>query len=246
MTVVARASASRRSAPSAGVASVRRVPPFSRPLAVAVMALTVLLWPGPPARSSSSSVPLADLLEITFLDRDVVALDGEGGEARVRLYLGEQVLWSDSHGAVGVVITDQRLLAVSSHAGAWQEARFQSGETPPADALLGDRVALATTDRRVLGFSASVDSLVEYRLGPHEKLRSVRVGENVGVVVTDRKALGLSRNGGFFETDLHVHERLEGVDTRAALATVTTSRRLLVFRAASGSWSERRRELGQG
>lgn len=213
---------------------------------MAAIALTLLLWPGPPARSSSSSVPLADLLEITFLDRDVIALDGDGGEARLRLHLGEQVLWSDSHGAVGVVITNERLLATTSHAGSWQEARFQTGEPPPADALLGDRVALAVTDRRVLGFSASVDSLVEYRLGPQERLDSVRVGENVGVVVTDREALGLSPSGGFFETDLHVHERLEGVDTRSALATVTTSRRLLVFRAASGSWSEQRRELSKG
>lgn len=192
------------------------------------------------------AVPLADLLEISLLGRDLVALDGGGGERSVRLHLGEDVLWRGSRGAVGVVITNERLLAVATRSAGWQEERYQRGEPPPAQALLGDRVALVTTDRRALGFSGSAGSLVEYRLGPHEVLRSFRVGENVAVVVTDRKALGLSPSGGgFFETELHLNERLEGVDTRSALATVTTSRRLLVFRAATGSWSERRRELSE-
>ena len=164
----------------------------------------------------------------------------------VRLNLTERVLWSGSRGTVGVVITNERLLAVTTGSAAWQEERYQRGEAPPADALLGDRVALATTPRRVIGFLGT-GNLVEYRLGPRESLRSVRVGENVGVVVTDRKAVGLSPSTGrFTETKLQLHERIESVDTRSTLATVTTNRRLLVFRAPTGAWSERRRELNDG
>ncbi len=206
--------------------------------------LLLLLASAPVASQQIGSVPLTDLLEIVFLDRDVVALSGEGGQVSVRLNLTERVLWSGSRGTVGVVITNERLLAVATGSAAWQQERYQRGEAPPADAQLGDRVALATTRRRVLGFLGTTGNLVEYRLGPHEALRSVRVGENVGVFVTDRKAIGLSPSaGGFTETKLQLRERIESVDTRSTLATVTTNRRLLVFRAPTGAWSERRREL---
>ena len=212
------------------------------------LAFTLLLLAATPAASQQiGSVPLTDLLEIALLDRDVVALSGEGAQVSVRLNLTERVLWSGSRGTVGVVITNDRLLAVATGSAAWQEERYQRGEAPPVDARLGDRVALAATPRRVFGFLGSTGNLVEYRLGPREALRSVRVGENVGVVVTDRKAVGLSPStGGFTETKLQLHERIESVDTRSTLATVTTNRRLLVFRAPTGAWSERRRELNDG
>ena len=211
------------------------------------LAFTLLLLAATPAASQQiGSVPLTDLLEIALLDRDVVALSGEGAQVSVRLNLTERVLWSGSRGTVGVVITNERLLAVATGSAAWQEERYQRGEAPPVEALLGDRVALATTTRRVLGFLGT-GNLVEYRLGPREALRSVRVGENVGVIVTDRKAVGLSPSTGrFTETKLQLHERIESVDTRSTLATVTTNRRLLVFRAPTGAWSERRRELNDG
>jgi hypothetical protein len=68
----------------------------------------------------------------------------------------------------------------------------------------------------------------------------------VGVVLTDRVALGLSPStGGFFDTEIQLHERIERVDTRSAVATVRTSRRLLVFTASTGLWSERRREINE-
>jgi hypothetical protein len=66
----------------------------------------------------------------------------------------------------------------------------------------------------------------------------------VAVVVTDRRALGLSPwVGGFFPTKVHLEERLESVDAGGNLATVTTDRRVLVFRTPTGTWEERRRTL---
>ena len=43
--------------------------------------------------------------------------------------------------------------------------------------------------------------------------------------------------------DLLLKERIESIDARANLVTLTTDRRLLVFRSPSGSWEERRRQL---
>jgi hypothetical protein len=206
-----------------------------------------LLAAGPAAAQRvDEAIPLADLLEISFLGRDVVLLGGESGQPAVRLLRDERVLWSGSRGIVAVVITDQRVLAAGSRSSAWQEDRYRRGEAAPAGALLGDRLALLTTAQRALGFSGTTGNLIEYRLGPRETVVSVHVGENVGVVVTDRAALGLSpTTGGFFDAELQLHERIERVDTRAAVATVRTSRRLLVFTASTGLWSERRREINE-
>ena len=210
--------------------------------------LLVLLAPSAHAQLTvgSSDAPLLDLIEISLLGRDLVAFDANGGEVRERLHLGEQVRWIDSRGALGMVLTDQRVLAVGTGSSAWQESRYERGELAPHAAQLGDRVALVTTSRRALGFNADTGELLEYRLGPQEVFHAAEVGEQVGVVVTNRNALGLSPLRDTFQAqDLQVHEKLEGVDARSALATVRTSQRMLVFRAQTGAWSERRREINE-
>jgi hypothetical protein len=195
---------------------------------------------------SRDEVPLADLLEILLLERELVAVDAaSGGQTTVALHLGERVMWSGARGKVGVVLTDQRVLAVAVASASWQEMRYQRAERPPEEAMLGDRVALVITSRRALAFNAGGARLVEYRFGPGETLLSSRVGGNVGIVVTDRKALGFSPSaGGFLASRLQLGERIENVEARSNLATVTTNRRVLIFRAPSGAWSERKLDLG--
>jgi hypothetical protein len=196
----------------------------------------------PPA---PGEVPLADVLEIVQLEHELVALDAaSGGQTTLALHLDETVLWLGSKGRVGVVLTDQRVLAVAVGSAAWQETRYRRSELPPASALLGDRVALVATAARAIGFDGGSGKLIEYDLGPNERLVDLRVAENVGLVVTDRVALGLSPNaGGFFESRLQPRERVARVDVRANLCTVTTDRRILIFRGPTASWSERRLDL---
>jgi hypothetical protein len=216
-----------------------------RRLRTLVAAFALLCADGVAAQVPFDSVPLADVLEVMLVDRDLVAIDANsGGQRRERLLLGENVIWIDSRGAVGVVLTDQRVLAVGVGSSSWQESRYLRTESAPRDALLGDRVALVTTASRAIGFGTSSGNLIETQLGVHEKIVARRVGANVGVVVTDRRALGLSPMvGGFFAVDLLLKEDIEAIDARANLVTLTTDRRLLIFRSPTGSWEERRREL---
>jgi hypothetical protein len=133
---------------------------------------------------------------------------------------------------------------VGTRSASWQERRYERGEAAPLGAQLGDRVALVTTPRRAIGFVAVSASLLEYRLGPQEVLRTAGVGEQVGVVLTTRNALGLSPYSDRFQAqDLQVHEEVEGVQANDSLVTVRTSERVLVFRANTASWSERRRDI---
>lgn len=205
------------------------------------------LWGATPAGAQGwvgdDRIPLGELVEIVVLDDEILAIDAEGGgTVAVKRRLGEQVLWQGTRGLLGVVLTSARVLGVGARAGSWQEVEYERGESSPAGALLGDRVALVTLPQRVLGFVGTSNRFVETRLGPHQKLRSTRVGANVAVVVTNRDAHGLSSSaGGFFAYDLQLREDIERVVAGANVVTLHTDRRVLVFRSPTGTWSERRR-----
>jgi hypothetical protein len=189
-------------------------------------------------------VPLGQLLQIVFEQDLVIAINFQGGSMTEKLEIGESPHWHATQGAVGIVLTDRRLLAIAANSGAWQEARYGRGERPPNHAMLGDRVALALTSERALGFDGGSGNLVEYRFGPQELPVATNAGANVGVVATDRKLLGLSPFvGGFFTTPLFVRERLETISPTPNLVTVTTDRRFLTFRSDSKIWTELNRPL---
>jgi hypothetical protein len=183
--------------------------------------------------------PLADVLQLVVLRREVRALDASGGEIVAELERGEQIHWHAARGRVGVVLTDRRVLAVTSLSAAWQESRYRLRESPPSEALLGETVALVITASRAIGLDGGSGNLIEKSLGPGEIVLAVGIAENVGVVVTDRRALGISPfAGGFFEAHLPPGERYVRVEASANFASVHTSRRILNFRAPSGSWVE--------
>ena len=207
-----------------------------------LVATVLLLGAGAAAGRDSDRVPLGDLIDITVLDDEIVAVDATGsGTLAVKRRVGERVLWTGTRGLVGVVLTDQRVLGVSTRAARWQEVDYERGEVAPAGAELGDRVALVALPQRVLGFVGLGNRFVEERLGPQEKLRATRVGANVAVVVTTRDAHGLSSEvGGFFPFDLQLRERIERIDAGSNVVTLHTDRRILVFRSPTGGWSERR------
>ena len=214
-------------------------------MGAAICAVLAALWLGPAAAARfPDEVPLEDLLEIVHLPGKLLAIDASGGgQTRIDLEIGEQVRWLGSRGVIGIALTDRRLLAVATRSASWQEDRYWRTETPPTEALLGDRVALVQTSQRVLGFTGA-GNLIEYRVGPQEQVVTSRIGANTAVFLTDRTAQGLSAHlGGFFGTSLHARERLESVSPRTNLVTVRTNRRLLIFRAPTGSWEERKLDL---
>jgi len=197
------------------------------------------------AQTTPDEVPLEDVLEVLVIDGELLAFDARnGGQRALPLRLAERVLWTGSRGQIGVALTDQRILAVSTGSAAWQIESRQRGEALPDRALLGDRVGLILTSVRAIGFNGGSGNLVESRLGLREQVLDARSGANVAVVVTDRRALGLSPLvGGFFETPILLEERIESLKAGANLASITTNRRVLIFRATTGSWEERVRPL---
>jgi hypothetical protein len=191
-------------------------------------------------RPFNPDAALEDSIEILVLPREVAAIDSVGG-SRIseNLQLGENVLYFDSRGRIGLAFTDRRILAVATESGFWQSTPLRRTETPPSGAVLGGRVAVLSTAKRVLGFVGTSSALVESTLGPHEFVRDSVAGQNVAVVVTDRRALGISaQSGGFFEAPLRVGEEIQSVVALANHVTLQTSQRLLIFRGPGGSWDE--------
>jgi len=190
-------------------------------------------------------VPLEDLLEVILIDRNLRALDARGGSGPTeRLEIGEELLYTESRGRVGVAITDRRILAIGVGSGFWKQTRYRQKEKPPAKTFLGDRLALILTGKRFLFFDGGTGNLTEEYVGLYEKLIGLDVASNVGVLVTNRRALGFSPfAGGFFEIDMQLREKIEEISTRSNLALVRTDKRLLTFRAPTGAWAETDRNL---
>jgi hypothetical protein len=219
--------------------------PRFRLLAMLVVVAAALAPLGSPRAQPVEAIPLEDILEIVVLERQLLAISATGGgQTQVGIELGEQILWTGSRGRVGIVLSDRRILAVTDRSAAWQETRYRRTESPPADVLFGDRVALMSTRDRVIGLDGGSGNLIEYRLGPQERVLDARVGANVAVAITSREAIGLSpRAGGFFPVAINLKERIESISAKSDIVTITTNRRLLIFRSPTGSWEVRRLNL---
>jgi hypothetical protein len=213
-------------------------------LVPALAAIALALGAAAVARGDEES-PLSPQLDIVVLPREVVAVSPDGGNPLgERLERGERVLYAKQRGRVGVAVTDRRLLAVTSSSGSWQAERYRSGEAPPADVALGDRVALVVTPLRAIGFDGKTGNLIEATFGPQERALDSAVGQNVAVVVSDRRGLGVSaQHGGFFEVRMRLGEAIVALRAQADTVTLQTSKRLLVFNGPTGSWEERRLPL---
>lgn len=209
-----------------------------------------LLATGDP-RSAAAQVPLfadeVERLDVVALEqdgRDVFAFNSlSGSRARVRLEPEELVLFSESRGRVGVVLTNHRALAVGA-GGNFQEARYRLSERAPEHAVVGARVALVATNRRVLGFVGSIGGWIEESFTPAEDVEAVRAGAAVGIAATNRRALGLAPDvGRFASLPLGVKESLESIEADDTLATLRTDRRILVFSGPRAVWTYRFRNL---
>jgi hypothetical protein len=235
----------------AGIVEARIVERTRRPgtADARLCALLILAILGPISAGAQSSAQdeaeLEDVIDVQELGREVLAFDAlTGATLRAPLEFGETVHWLQARGRVALALTDRRALAASAGGGGFQELRWRVSELPPEHGHLGDRVALAVTGQRLLGFESRGGRWIEQALGPGESLEAVRVGARTALVVSNRNAFGLSPAAADFRLlPLQVHERFEAAQASAHVATVTTDRRLLVFKATTGGWSVQNRPL---
>jgi hypothetical protein len=188
-----------------------------------------------------------DRVDVVEVDRQLLAVRaGRRASAvvAVNLELGETVLAYESRGLVGVATTSSRLLGVTSGSSGWHELRYRIRERaePPQEFELGDRIALVALPNRLAGLAPGGTGWIEFQLGPGEVPVRTSARTNVAVAVTARRAIALSAKSGFVSITLFPEESAS-ISVDDSTATLTTDRRVLVFRSGDLAWRELSRRV---
>jgi hypothetical protein len=187
-----------------------------------------------------------DRVDVALVDRQLLAIRAGRGSpvVSVDLELGETVLATESRGLVGVATTSSRLLGVTSRSSRWHELRYRIREraAPPQEFELGDRIALVALPNRLAGLAPGGTGWIEFQLGPGEVPVRTSARTNVAVAVTARRAIALSAKSGFVSITLFPEESAS-ISVDDSTATLTTDRRVLVFRSGDLAWRELSRRV---
>lgn len=192
------------------------------------------------SRVLAEGFELEDTVSVVFLDRELVAHAASGRTSRLRLEVGEKLVWQGARGRIGFAVSNRRVFGFRTTTG-WSARSLRSGEVSPSRPQLGPRLALFVTSQRALAYDGRWH---EESIGPQEAVSQVSAGSRVALVVTNRRALGVAPGAvGFVAAPIGVHEKLESARTIASSAEVTTTKRLLFFSGPAGNWTEQDRTL---
>lgn len=180
-----------------------------------------------------------DFLQIQIVDGRVLALRNKKPSAPVALDFGEEVLMTEEEGRMGAVVTDERLLAVSTASGDWQSEPLEFGEAEAAELMVGENVVLLLTNERILGFGGAENRFAAFDLALYDRPVAYDVGKNIGVVVLPDRAVGFSAaTGRFSEIEFFV-DSFDFLEVAATLALVHTDDSIHIYHASTGTWSTR-------
>jgi len=191
--------------------------------------------------SSYAEEEIEDLIYIAESKSKIIAIIEESNKISFSLRPKEKVLWRESRGYLGALLTNQRFFVISTSSGAWQALPLRRDESEKGMASLSPYIALLVTEDRAICFNAASNQFIETRLPIHDELLAAKVKEHVAVVITSSRAFGIaSENSTFNEIHLRVRETIETIKITSSRATIHTSDRLLTFDAAGSTWTEHR------
>jgi len=208
--------------------------PF-RTIITFLVILTTLLYAIP----SNSKDDIEDLVYIEQADRKIIAIRDGIPATPFELRSKEEVLWLDSDGYIGALLTNERFIAISLSSPGWLETPLRSKEAYDGSPILSPTLALLVTKERVIHFDAISHRFIEQSLRLDEEFVAAEANDYVAVVISSRRALGLaSGDSGFREIRFRTSETFQSLKTTPQVVTVRTSWRVLTFGASSPSWSE--------
>ncbi|MEH0020034.1 MAG: hypothetical protein V6Z89_10290 [Desulfobacter sp.] len=208
-----------------------------------ILVCLVFLWGSAAPATANSYVEeeIEDLIDLVEADGEIIALVKGKKTRSIRLRSREEVLWRDSRGYLGAVLTNSRFCVISALSNSWKTIALRSDESEYAVASLSQNIALLATGYRALGFKSRSGRFIEARLPIDDELVLAEAEKKIAVVITSSRALGLTlKSSSFIQTSLRLRESVEDVRVTSSKATVQTSDRLLSLGARSGVWSEHR------
>lgn len=187
---------------------------------------------------SNAEDNIEDLIYIAESASKITAIISGVKSSALRLKPNEKVLWSDSSGYLGAVLTDQGFYVISVSSSTWKRILLSSNETETAIASLSPFIALLATDDRAIGYNIASNSFYETRLPLRDTRIAVASGENVAVLVMSSKIFGIkTKSSSFTEARLKTGEIVEDVNVTENKVTVRTSDRLLTFVSTGSMWN---------
>ena len=208
--------------------------PF-RTIITFLIILTTLLYAIP----SNSKDDIEDLVYIEQADRKIIAIRDGIPATPFELRSKEEVLWLDSGGYIGALLTNERFIAISLSSPGWLETPLRSKEAYDGSPILSPTLALLVTKERIIRFDAISHRFIEQSLRLDEEFVAAEANDYVAVVISSRRALGLaSGDSSFREIRFRTSETFQSLKTTPQVVTVRTSWRILTFGASSPSWSE--------
>lgn len=187
---------------------------------------------------SNAEDDIEDLIYIAQSGAKITAVISGVKSSTLRLKPKEEVLWSDSSGNLGAVLTDHSFYVISVSSGSWIRIRLSSDEAETATVSLSPFIVLLATDNRAIGYNISSNSFFETRLPIREIRNTVESGKNVAVLVLSGKIYGIKANSSSFtEVRLKIGEIVEDVLVTENKVTVRTTDRLLTFVSKGSKWN---------
>ena len=117
-------------------------------LRTASLLLTPLLFVSP-SGAGQDEFELEDTVAIVVVDRDLVAHAAGGGARKLRLEVGERLIWHGARGRIGFAVSDRRLLGFHGRTG-WSQLARRVTEASTAGPELGTRIALVAASLRAV------------------------------------------------------------------------------------------------
>ncbi|CAB5112664.1 hypothetical protein D3OALGB2SA_2499 [Olavius algarvensis associated proteobacterium Delta 3] len=191
------------------------------------------------ASPSNGRKVIEDLVEIEQIGRKIFASRDGIPSTPLELKSKEEVLWIDSGGYVGALITNKRFVVTSLYSSSWMDKPLKSDETHDGSLLVSPTLALFMTKDRVICFDAMNPRFIEPNRSLREEFLEAEVNDYVAVVVSSTRALGFGTDGSSFkEIRFKRREIFQSIRTTQRVATVTTNFRRLTFNASSSFWAE--------
>jgi len=211
-----------------------------RHLGVATLAIAAVLLAAADAHAGQCE---RDQFTVFAIDGEVVATSG-GGTRTFDLEQGEQVLDKASRGCVAMVSTNRRLLVISALGGYWAPIWYQLHESPAHELIVGDLIALAISDKRMIAFDPRDLRVLADDIRAQEAVTHSTAGDTLAAVATTRRLIGFSTGlSSLTERNLRLKEEVDTVESASDAITVITGDRILTFRTGSGFWAERKRPI---
>ncbi len=197
---------------------------------------TLLISMGLPVPAGANS-HIEDQIYIAESDGNIPAVVAGIRSDTLRLKSKERVLWSNSSGELGAVLTDSAFNVISVSSNNWNNIRLSPYEMNTATASVSPFIALLATDDRAIGYNIATDSFYETRLPLYDNLIAVKSAENVAVVAMSGMLFGLQSNSSYFiEARLKSSETVENVHLTDNQVIVQTQERLYTFTSTGSEW----------